>query len=140
MTDATDYAEGQFADMWFAATNADPAPANADVAVALWSVNPADDPDITNNELSGDSYSRVSGVTWNQVVIGEYENGGEINFGVLDTSTQKSVEGVVLIRTDTANTSSGTEEAIYANGDVSVTVDAGNEFKINAGDANFSID
>lgn len=142
MTDATAYAEAEFADMWFAAAAPDGAVANADLAVALWTVAPANAPDGTN-EVAGDSYSRISGVTWNNSNASaprEYTNGDVIDYGVLDTATQTSVEGVVLVRTDTANTASGTEEFIYANGDVSEVVDAGNEFKINAGDANFSID
>ena len=128
--------------MWFAAASPDGAVANADLAVALWTTNPANAPDGAN-EVSGDSYSRVAGVTWNNSNASaprEYTNGDVIDYGVLDTSTQTTVEGIVLVRTDTANTASGTEEFIYANSDVSETVDAGNEFKINVGDATFSID
>ena len=137
MSDATDYAEAQFADMWFDAQEPDGGVAAGDLGVALWTTAPANDPD-PDNEVSGDSYSRVTGTNWDldlEAAPREYSNADEIDFGVLDTSDSTTVEGVVLVREDLAD-----DEFIYANDDVSATVDAGNEFKINAGDATFNID
>lgn len=137
MTDATQYAENQFADMWF--NNTAPDGAVDGPSVALWTTTPANAPDAAN-EVAGDSYSRIATVSadWNETSAGgptTYENGVELDFGVLDTGTSTTVEGVVLVREDLTD-----DQFIYANGDVSETVDAGNEFKINAGDATFSID
>lgn len=138
MTDATTYAEKQFADMWFA--NSEPDGAIDGPAVALWTTAPANDPDFANEVDDANEYARVSttAADWTETSTGgpvTYENDVELDFGVLNSGGSVTVEGVALVREDLAS-----DEAIYVNDDVSVTVDAGNEFKINAGDATFSID
>lgn len=137
MTDATQYAENQFADMWF--NNTAPDGALDGPAVALWTVAPANAPDPTN-EVAGDSYARIvtASADWTETSAGgptTYENAVDLDFGVLDSAGSTSVEGVVLVREDLTS-----DEFLYANADVSESVAAGNEFKINAGDATFSID
>lgn len=140
MSDATDYAENQFMDMWFAGVAPDGAVADGSLALALWEdVAPADSPDFTN-ELAGDSYARISvnQADWTKDTSGSSTNytiAVDADFGVLDSAADKAVEGVVVVRTDLTD-----DHAIYANGDVSETVAAGNEFKINAGDATFTMD
>lgn len=138
MTDATDYLESQTLDRFFA--NVSPDGAIDGPTVALWTTGPADAPDATN-EVSGDSYSRftTTSADWSTFSTGDsgygYENSTALDFGVLDSSTSTSVEGVVLI--DDTGTS---DKFLYASGDVSKSVAAGDEFKINAGDASFTMD
>lgn len=134
MTDKTQYHETQVLDRIFA--NVAPDGAQDGCYVALWTTDPANQPDEVNH-LSGDSYSGPQQVTasgWTQVQAGgprRYENANAIDFGVLDTSTQKTVAGVVLY--DGADPA--TANALYADAlSSSKTVDAGDEFKFNAGD------
>lgn len=134
MTAKTDYHENQVADRIFA--NTAPDGANDGVYVALWASSPANAPDSAN-EVSGDSYSPVQ-VTASGWSVGgstnaprEYTNDSKIDFGVLDTAGSTTVTGVVLY--DGSDTS--TANALWY-GDLSAqeSVDAGNEFKIKAGD------
>lgn len=131
----TDYHEQQVADRIFA--NSAPDGAVDGCYVALWASSPANAPDEAN-EVTGDGYSVqqviASGwsLTTNTANPREYDNDADIDYGVLDSSTQKTVAGVVLY--DGADTSLA--NALYY-GDLaggSVTVDAGDEFKINAGE------
>lgn len=130
----TDYHEAQVTDRIFA--NTAPDGAQDGCYVALWATSPANAPD-TANELTGDGYSPIQvtasgwSTTANTANPREYDNDAEINYGVLDSASQKTVTGVVLY--DGADTS--TANALYY-GDLSTskTVDAGDEFKINAGD------
>jgi len=140
MTNAkTDYHEAQVMDRIFA--NAAPDGANDGVYVALWGTNPANSPDNTN-EISGDSYSVVQLTASNWSVSSasaprEYQNDVDIDFGVLDTSTSTTVEGVVLY--DGADT--GTSNALYFDDNFgSETVSAGDEFKLGAGNVTVSED
>lgn len=135
----TDYHETQVADRIFA--NTAPDGANDGVYVALWSTSPANAPDETN-EISGDGYSpqQATASGWSTVSTSnprQYDNDAEINYGVLDSTNDKTVTGVVLY--DGSDTS--TANALYY-GDLSTqkTVSAGDEFKINAGDLDVSED
>lgn len=129
----TDYHENQVADRVFA--NAAPDGAVDGCYVALWATSPVNNPDPAN-EISGDSYSlvQVTASGWSTASANnprEYDNDAEIDFGVLDTSSDKTVTGVVLY--DGADTS--TANALYYDDlDTQKTVSAGDEFKINAGD------
>jgi hypothetical protein len=133
-TDKTDYHETQVLDRIYA--NATPDGAVDGCYVALWASSPANAPDSTN-EISGDGYSpvQVTASEWTQVSASnprEYENANTVDFGVLDSSSDTTVAGVVLY--DGADTS--TANALYAD-DLSggtTTVSAGDEFKFNAGD------
>lgn len=132
-TEKTTYHETQVADRIFA--NSAPDGAVDGVYVALWTTSPTNTPDETN-EVSGDSYSpvQVTASGWSTVSSSgprQYDNDAQIDFGVLDTSSDKTVAGVVLYDgSDTAN-----DNALYyddlAGGDA--TVDAGDEFFIGAG-------
>lgn len=137
--DKTDYHEAQVMNRIF--ENSAPDGAQDGCYVALWTTSPANAPSNVN-EVSGDGYSpqQVTASGWTQVSASnprQYENASEINFGVLDSSTQKTVAGAVLY--DGADT--GTANALWI-GDLNTTqtVDAGNEFKINAGDLDVSED
>lgn len=137
MTDATQYAEEQFAGMWF--SNTAPDGAIDGPAVALWTVAPSNTLDFSN-EVSGGSYSRVTTTSsdWTKNQSGgpiEYQNANDIDFGVLDSNSNISVEGIVLVREDLQS-----PQGIYANDDVSVTVSAGDAFRISTNNASFSID
>lgn len=137
MTDATVYAENQWLDAWFANAAYD-GPIDGP-EVALWTTNPADDP-VFSNEVAGNQYTRQTTVSadWTQSSAGTpttYTTVNEIDFGVLDDSVQTTVEGVVFIRTDL-----GSDEALFAKGDVSEVVDANDELRIAAGDATISVD
>lgn len=138
MADATDYSENQFADMFF--NNTAPDGALDGPSVALWTTAPANAPTFSNEVDNANEYARVttSASDWTEAQAGgpvEYQNANDIDFGVLNSGSSTTVEGVVLVREDL-----GSDQAIYANDDVSVTVEAGNEFKINANDASFKID
>lgn len=130
----TDYHEQQVADRIFANTAPDGAVDGC--YVALWATSPANAPSNAN-EVTGDGYSpvQVTAANWSLTASTqnprEYDNDAEIDFGVLDSASQKTVTGVVLY--DGADT--GTANALYY-GDLTTqkTVDAGDEFKINAGD------
>lgn len=137
-TNKTAYHENQVADRVFA--NSAPTGAVDGVTVALWSTSPTNAPS-TANEVSGDSYSpvNVTASGWSTVNANnprQYDNDADISFGVLDTSAQKTVAGVVLYE-PTADTSTG--NALYY-GDLasSKTVAAGDEFKFAAGDLDIS--
>jgi len=132
----TDYHEQQVLDRVFA--NSAPDGAQDGVHVALWSSAPSNSPD-ESNEISGDGYStvQVTASGWSVSSANgprEYQNDSAIDFGVLDSSTSTSVEGVVLY--DGSDTS--TANALYHDDGVSETVDAGNEFKLSAGDVTVS--
>lgn len=140
MTDAkTDYHESQVMDRIF--ENTAPDGANDGCYVALWSSSPANAPDNTN-EISGDGYSpqQVTASDWTQVSASaprQYENASEIDFGVLDSSSEVTVAGVVLY--DGSDT--GADNALWrADLDSSKTVSSGDEFKFNAGDLDVSED
>lgn len=135
MSDATVYAEDQFQGMWFANQIPDGAIDGPDVA--LWTTAPTDAPDTTK-ELAAPEYSRISTTSadWTVTNAGSptvYANTVEFDFALLNPDLQVQIEGVVLVRPDNG-------ECIYANDDVSKTIDAGDEFKIRAGDASFQID
>lgn len=137
MSDATTYSEEQFIGRSFEGTDTDSAPST--VYVALWEQAPANSPD-NSFEVGGDSYTvqGVGNADWSRAQTGdptEVENAVEIDFGVLDSSTTTPIEGLVLF--DGSDTS--TANALYATGDISESVAAGNEFKINANDASFQI-
>lgn len=137
--DKTDYHEAQVLDRIFA--NATPDGAVDGVYIALWATTPTNNPDPTN-EVSGDSYSPVqvtaSGWTVDQSAAPRrYVNASDIDFGVLDTTTDKTVAGIVLY--DGADTS--TANAVYIDDEFgSTTVPSGDEFKINAGDQSVAED
>jgi hypothetical protein len=140
MTDATTYNEEQFIKRNFENTDADAAPATT--YVALWTTSPADSPDNAN-ELSGSGYSPQSvdnsSGGWSRAQTGgptEIENANAIDFGVLDSSTDKTVEGVVVY--DGSDTS--TANALVKADNLSETITAGNEFKFNAGGLSFKMD
>lgn len=138
MTDATAYAQDQWIGMFFEGTAPD-GPVDGP-AVALWSTNPSDDPDFTN-EVSASGYGRIPTTAgdWTRFTPSGTETGVqnavELDFGVLSESSQTSIEGVVLVREDLTN-----DQAIYASGDISLVIDAYNSFRIDAGDATFDID
>lgn len=138
MTDATAYSQDQWIGMFFEGTSPD-GPVDGP-AVALWSTNPADDPDFAN-EVGASGYSRVAttGSDWSRVTPAGTETGVEnavdFDFGVLSESGQTSIEGVVLVREDLTN-----DQAIYASGTISEVVDTYNKFRIDAGQATFDID
>lgn len=138
-TDKTDYHETQVMDRIFANTAPDGAVDGC--YVALWSPAPANAPDNAN-EITGDGYSpvQVTASGWTNTSASAprtYENANVIDFGVLDSSVQTTVDGVVLY--DGADTS--TSNALYADAlSTSKTVDAGDEFKFNAGDLTVSED
>jgi hypothetical protein len=139
MVENTEYLETKLIE-WLAENTQMPTPPT-DLYVALWSTNPANAPDSTN-EITGDSYSVQSVSTsggWVRDVTGgptRDENDSVVDFGVLDSSTQKSVEGVVIF--DGADTS--TANALMYDDDISETVAAGNEFRFPAGDFNLEQD
>lgn len=133
-TDKTTYHEEQVMNRIF--ENAAPDGANDGCYVALWSSSPANSPDSAN-EVSGDGYSpiQVTASGWTEVSASapnEYENANEVDFGVLDSSSDTTVAGVVLY--DGSDTS--TANALWADdlSGGSTTVSAGDEFKFNAGD------
>lgn len=137
MTDATTYTENEVMDMFFA--NTAPDGALDGPSVALWTTNPANSPDAAN-EVGGNQYARVTTTAsdWTETSAGgpvQYENGVTLDFGQLDDSVDVTVEGVVLVREDLTD-----DQFIYANGDVSEVIEAGNEIRIDAGNATFSLD
>lgn len=131
-TEKTTYLEGQTLDRIFANTAPDGAVDGC--YVALWASSPTNTPDETN-EITGDSYSpvQVTASGWSVATASgprSYDNDSVIDFGVLDTSTTKTVAGVVLY--DGADTSIA--NALYYD-DLqggSETVDAGNTFEFPA--------
>ena len=137
-TAKTDYHEAQVTDRIF--DNSAPDGAVDGVHVALWTSSPANDPD-ESNEVSGDGYSaqKVPASGWsltnNNQNPREYENDSDVDFGVLDSGSQTTVAGVVLF--DGPDTAA--DNALYR-GDLeeSRTVDADDEFRINAGDITIS--
>ena len=137
--DKTDYHETQVMDRIFA--NSAPDGANDGCYVALWSTTPSNAPNNTN-EVSGGGYSpqQVTASGWNNTSASAprtYENANDIDFGVLDSGSSVTVAGVVLY--DGSDT--GTANALYFDDEFSsVTVSAGDEFKINAGDLTVSED
>lgn len=132
-TDKTAYHEGQVLDRIFA--NVAPDGAQDGCYVHLWSSSPTDSPDSAN-ALSGDNYSpvQVTSSGWsvtNTSSPRRYANDNAVDFAVLDSSSSKTVAGVVLY--DGADPS--TANALYAD-DLqggSTTVNANDEFKIRAG-------
>jgi hypothetical protein len=140
MTDATTYDEEQWAGRNFENTDADPAPSTT--YVALWTTNPANSPDETN-EVSGDGYSPQSvdnsSGGWTRVQTGgptEVENANTIDFGVLDSTADKTVEGVVVY--DGSDTS--TANALVKADDLSLTVSAGDALSFDPGELSFTKD
>jgi len=140
MTDATTYNEQEYIERNFENVDADPAPATT--YVALWTSEPANSPDPVN-EVSGDGYSPQpvdnSSGGWSRVQTGgptEVENANTIDFGVLDSSSQKTVEAVVVY--DGSDTS--TANALNKATDFSTTVDAGSELRFDPGELSFSMD
>jgi len=102
----------------------------------------ANSPDSTN-ELSGDGYSPQSvdnsSGGWSRVQTGgptEVENANTIDFGVLDSTTDKTVKGVVVY--DGSDTS--TANALVKADDLSVTVTAGNALSFDPGELSFTKD
>jgi len=137
--DKTDYLEAQTLDRIFA--NQAPDAAVDGVYVALWASTPTNAPDETN-EITGGSYSPVqvtaSGWSVNSTAgPREYVNDSVIDFGVLDSGSDITIEGVVLY--DGADTS--TANALYFDDDFSsTTVSAGNKFELGAGNVTISED
>lgn len=133
-TDKTDYMESETLDRIFANTSPDAAVDGC--YVALWASSPTNAPSNTN-EVSGGSYSpvQVTASGWTQVNAAaprRYENASVIDFGVLDSSSDVTVAGVVLY--DGSDT--GTANALYSDDLTggSTTVSAGDKFEISAGD------
>jgi hypothetical protein len=133
-TDKTDYLEAETLDRIFA--NESPDGAVNGVYVALFSVVPSNAPDPAN-EINGGSYSSeqvtASGFSvTSQAAPRRYANDSVIDFGVLDSSSQTTVAGVVLV--DGPDTSA--DNSLYADSLAggSTTVDAGDKFEISAGD------
>mgnify|MGYP000040523012 CR=1 FL=1 len=140
MTDATTYTEEQVIGRMFENVDADASPATT--YVALWTTDPANSPDPAN-EVSGDSYSPLavdnSSGEWQRDSTGgptQVSNSIELDFGVLDTSSQVNVEGIVVY--DGSDTS--TANALVKASNISEVVDSGNELRIPVGDATFSLD
>lgn len=137
--DKTDYLESQVLDRVFA--NQAPDGAVDGVYVALWATTPANAPNEAN-ELTGDSYSpvQVTASGWSVGSAGaprEYTNDSVIDFGVLDSASQKTVAGVVLY--DGPDTAA--DNALYIDDEFSsATVDAGNKFELEAGGVTVSED
>lgn len=137
MSDATQYSEEVFIGRTFEGT-APPAPVNP-IYVCLWGINPANNP-ASANEITGDTYARqtVDPTGWTRLSTSEptrVTNANPINFGQLSSTTAITVEGVVLA--DGADPA--TCNYLYANGDIAVSVAAGNGFQIDAGGATFGI-
>jgi hypothetical protein len=131
MTEFAEYLEAEVLAQYFE---------NQSVYVALWASNPANAPDETN-EVSGDGYSPVqlaSGEIVRDVTGGPTRDktSVDIAFGVLDSSTDKQVEGVVLY--DGADTS--TANALAYDDDISESVGAGNNFQIPSGNLTIELD
>jgi hypothetical protein len=131
MTEFTEYLEAEVLAQYFE---------NQSVYVALWSSNPANKPDETN-EITGGGYSPVqlaSGEIVRNVTGGPTrdESSVDISFGELDSSTDKQVEGVVLY--DGADTS--TANALAYDDDISESVGAGNNFQIPSGNLTIELD
>jgi hypothetical protein len=139
MTEFTDYTEQEIIE-WLLEGTA-PATAPGTVYVALWSTNPANSPDPTN-EISGSGYSVQSVGTsggWVRDVTGgptRDENGSTVDFGVLDSSTSITVEGVVLF--DGSDTS--TANALAYDKEISESVSPGGEFRFEAGNLTVAAD
>jgi len=133
MSEKSDYHEAQVIDRIFA--NSAPDGAVDGCYVMLWASTPTNNPD-SNNELSGDSYSavQVTASGWSVSQANDdrtYTNDSDINFGQLDTSTDKTIEGVVLYDGPDAST----DNALYVDKDFgSTSVLAGDKFEIVAGD------
>jgi hypothetical protein len=131
--DKTDYLEAQVLDRVF--QNSAPDGANDGVYVALWGTTPTNAPNEAN-EITGGSYSpvQVTAANWsvdNTAAPRRFKNDNEVDFKVLDAGSQITVEGLVLYDgADTAN-----DNALWFDDNFgSETVNAGNEFKLNAGD------
>jgi hypothetical protein len=144
-TDKTKYMETQTLDRIF--NNTTPDGSVDGCYVALWSTVPSNTPNNTN-EISASGYSpqQVTASGWTNTQSGgprKFENANIIDFGVLDSSSTTTVDGVVLY--DGSDTS--TANALYADSlvdgggsDVTKTVSSGNEFKFNSGDLTVSED
>jgi hypothetical protein len=133
-TDKTDYLEAETLDRIFA--NESPDGAVNGVYVALWSVVPANAP-VASNEINGGSYSSeqvvASGFSVdNQAAPRRYSNDSVIDFGVLDSSSSTTIEGVVLVDGPDASA----DNSLYADALTggTTTVAAGDKFEISAGD------
>ena len=133
MSEKTDYHEAQVIDRIF--DNVAPDGAVDGCYVMLWASTPTNNPD-PNNELTGDSYSpvQVTASGWSVSQANDdriYDNDSAIEFGQLDTSTDKTIKGVVLY--DGADASN--DNALYVDKDFgSTAVLAGDKFEIGAGD------
>jgi hypothetical protein len=133
-TDKTDYLEAETLDRIFA--NESPDGAVNGVYVALWSVVPANAPDPAN-EINGGSYSSeqvtASGFSVTSTSAPRrYENDSVIDFGVLDSSSSTTIEGIVLVDGPDASTDNSLYSDTLTGG--TTTVDAGDKFEISAGD------
>jgi hypothetical protein len=133
MSEKSDYHEAQVMDRIFA--NSAPDGAVDGCYVMLWASTPTNNPD-SSNELSGDSYSavQVTASGWSVSQANDdriYDNDNAINFGQLDTSNGKTIEGIVLY--DGADAS--TANALWVDKDFgSTSVLAGDKFEIESGD------
>ena len=138
--DNTRYLEAQTLDRVF--NNEAPDGARDGVYIALWTVDPSNAPD-GSNEVSGDQYSpvHVTASEWTRINDGgprQYENSNLIDFGKLDTSSDKTIAGFVMYDgPDTA-----TDNALFANGLAggAKSVAAGNKFEFEAGNLTVSED
>ena len=135
----TAYHENNTADRVFA--NSAPTGAQDGVTVALWSTEPNNAPSQAN-EVSGDSYTtqNVTASGWSLTASTNdprtYDNDAAIDFGTLDTSASKWVNGTVLFE-PTNDTSTG--NAVYYGAlTTHRNVSSGDEFKFNAGDLDVS--
>jgi len=138
-TAKTDYHENQVADRVF--ENTTPDGATDGVYVALWTTAPANAPDEANEVDDTNEYDMIqvtaSGWTASSVNAPKtYDNDSEINFGVLNSGADTTVEGYVLYD----GPDSATDNALWQGDDVSVVVSAGDELKFNAGDLSISED
>jgi len=138
--DKTQYLEAQTLDRVFA--NESPDGARDGVYVALWAVNPSNNPN-QSNEVTGDQYSPIAvpASDWKRTSAGsprQYENDVLIDFGKLDTSTDTTVAGFVLY--DGPDPS--VDNPLFASGLVggAKTVAAGNKFEFEAGNLTVSED
>ncbi len=131
--DKTSYHEAQVIDRVF--DNAVPDGAIDGCYVALWASSPSNTPD-TANEVTGGSYSpvHVPASDWSVTSTESprrYENSVAVQYGKLDTSSNVTINGVVLF--DGSDTS--TANALYSD-DLTggeTVVNAGDKFEIEPG-------
>ena len=136
MSELSAWQESELMDAIFA--NTAPSSSIDGPTLALWGVSPANDPNFANELDSTQEYSRLTTASGDWTVSStngprSYQNSVLLDFGVLNSGAQVTVEGLVAIRPD--NT-----EAVFYDGDFTEVVDAGQKFEVEANNATFSLD